>query len=81
MAADTQVNVRLSDEELDTLETLRRSAGGEVSRAEVLRSLLHEKRRALTDMRIAETYEAAIPSDDDLAESSAKVAGETLPLL
>ncbi len=74
----TQVNVRLTVEELDLLDTLRRSADGDVSRAEVLRSLLREKRRAALDVRIAEAYDAAAPGDDGMGEASAKAAGEAL---
>lgn len=74
----TQVNVRLSREELQLLDALRRSAGGDVSRAEALRSLLREKRRAAVDMRIAEAYDAAGPGDDGLGEASARAAGAAL---
>jgi Arc/MetJ-type ribon-helix-helix transcriptional regulator len=81
MSADTQVNVRLTVEELNTLDALRRAGGAEVSRAEVLRSLLREKRRTLVDQRIAEAYDAAAWGDDDVAESSAVVAGGTLQSL
>jgi hypothetical protein len=41
-------------------------------------SLLRERRRELVDQRIAEAYDGAPRGDDDLAESSAVVAGETL---
>lgn len=74
----TQVNVRLNDEELDLVEWLRRSEGREVSRAELLRSLLREKRRATLDLRIAGAYDAAGPADEDLAEASATASGEAL---
>ena len=73
-----QVNVRLTKEELDLLDLLRRSNDGDMSRAELLRSLLREKRRAAVDLRIAEAYDAAGPADDDMAEASASAAGEAL---
>lgn len=74
----TQVNVRLSGDDLELLDTLRHSAGGEVSRAEVLRSLLREKRRAALDVTIAEAYDAAAPGDNGLGEGGAQAAGEAL---
>lgn len=49
-----------------------------MSRVEVLRSLLREKRRAAPDLRIAEAYDAAPPAEDDLAEASAAAPGEAL---
>jgi hypothetical protein len=79
MAAEgAQVNVRLSSEELATLDMLRRAEGHDLSRADVIRALLREKKRLVVDMRIAEAYDAAAPGDDELAESSALVAGEVL---
>ncbi len=81
-ALGTQVNVRLTDDELDLLDMLRRSGGRDVSRAELLRSLLREKRRAAFDVRIAAAYDAATTGDeDDLAEASAAAAGEALRVL
>lgn len=74
----TQVNVRLTREELDLLDVLRRSGTGDMSRAELLRSLLREKRRTAADLRIAEAYDAAGPADDDQADASATAAGEAL---
>jgi hypothetical protein len=74
----TQVNVRLTKDELDLLDALRCAAGSDMSRAELLRSLLREKRRAALDLRIAEAYDAAASGDDDLAEASAAAAGEAL---
>ena len=74
----TQVNVRLSADELELLDELRRSAVGAVSRADVLRSLLREKRRAILDKRIADAYDAASWHDDALGEASARAAGEAL---
>lgn len=74
----TQVNVRLSGEELELLDVLRRSAGGEVSRAELLKSLLRDQRRAALDARIAAAYDAAVPADEGLGEASAKAAGQAL---
>lgn len=78
MPASSQVNVRLSGDELDLLDELRRSSGGRVSRAEVLRSLLREKQRAAKDAQIAAAYDAAGQATDDLGESSAAAAGEAL---
>jgi hypothetical protein len=81
-AAGAQVNVRLSSEELAALDMLldmlRRAEGDDVSRADVIRALLREKKRLVIDMRIAEAYDAAAPGDDELAESSAVVAGDLL---
>jgi hypothetical protein len=74
----TQVNVRLTREELDLLDDLRRSVGGDLSRAELLRSLLREKRRAAVDARIADAYDAAAPGDPGLGEASATAAGDAL---
>lgn len=74
----TQVNVRLTDDDLALLDLLRRSAGAGMSRAEQLRALLREKRRVALDLRIAQAYDAAPPADDDLADASAAAAGEAL---
>jgi len=73
----TQVNVRLTKDELDLLDALRCAAGSDMFRAELLRSLLREKRRVALDLR-AEAYDAAASGDDDLAEASAAAAGEAL---
>lgn len=78
MGSGTQVNVRLSREELDLLDALRRSAGGQPSRAELLRTLLREQRRVSLDARIGEAYDAAAGPDDGLGEASAAAAGEAL---
>ncbi len=77
-APGTQINVRLTDEELALLDLLRQSHAGGMSRAEVLRSLLREKRRAAVDLRIAKAYDAALPAADDQAEASAAASGEAL---
>lgn len=74
----TQVNVRLTREELQLLDTLRHSEGGHLSRAQLLRSLLADKRRSAQDAAIASAYDAAGPGDDGLAEGSASAAGEAL---
>lgn len=74
----TQVNVRLTTEELELVDALRRSAAGQPSRAELLRSLLRDKRREALDARIASAYDAAAPGDDGLGEASARAAGEAL---
>lgn len=51
--SETQVNVRLTDEELDHVDLLRRAREGEISRTELLRSLLRERRRAVVDLRLS----------------------------
>lgn len=73
-----QVNVRLTAAEIELLDALRRAAGSGVSRAELLRSLLREKRRVALDARIAAAYDAAAADDGGLGEASAALAGETL---
>ena len=70
--------MRLAPDELELVDWLRRSAGGEVSRAEVLRSLVRQRRRSILDERIAAAYDAAGPGDDDLARASIAITGETL---
>jgi hypothetical protein len=77
-APGTQVNVRLTADELEVLDRLRRTSDGEMSRAALLRSLLRDKRRTALDMRIAEAYDAAPGGDDQLAEASASAAGAAL---
>src|SRR5664280_444347 len=77
-APGTQVNVRLTADELELLDRLRRTSDGEMSRAALLRSLLRDKRRTALDMRIAEAYDAAPGGDDQLAEASANAAGAAL---
>lgn len=74
----TQVNVRPGDDELNILELMRRFGDNDLSRAELLRSLLREKHRAPVDLRIAKAYDAAPSLDYDLAEASATAAGEAL---
>lgn len=77
-SATTQVNVRLAPDEVRLVDVLRRTEGSPISRAELLRSLLREKRRVAVDLQIAAAYDAAGPADDDIAESSAAAAGEVL---
>ena len=77
-APGTQVNVRLAPDEVALLDALRGSSDGALSRAEVLRSLLREKRRLVLDLRVAAAYDAAGAADDDLAEGLAAVSGEVL---
>ena len=78
MTPTTQVNVRLAADELELVDLLRTSPAGTMSRAELLRSLLRDKRRAALDQQLAAAYDAAPPADDDLAEASATIAGEAL---
>lgn len=82
-SSGTQVNVRLTAEDVAILDNLRESQGGGVSRADVLRSLLRSRRRWVVDEQIAAAYDRAYtvsPSvnDDALAQASADAAGEAL---
>ena len=78
-AATTQVNVRLAPDELEVVDQLRRSAGSEISRAEVLRSLVRQRRRSVLDEQIAAAYDATGPhDDDDIARASVAMSGKTL---
>lgn len=70
--------MRLSPEELELVDILRRSADRELSRAELLRSLLRDKRRSALDAKIATAYDDAPPGDDGLGEASARAASEAL---
>ena len=70
--------MRLSPDDLDLVDRLRGSAGGGVSRAEVLRALVRQQRRALVDEQIAAAYDAAGPGDTDLGLAGAALAGRAL---
>lgn len=78
-AATIQVNVRLAPEELEVVDRLRRSAGTEMSRAELVRSLIRDRQRAVLDEQIAAAYDASGPHDDEgFGEAGLAAAGEAL---
>lgn len=77
-SATTQVNVRLSADELAVVDELRRVGGSGASRAEAVRSLIHARRRALLDAEIAAAYDASEPEKDQFGEAGAAAAGEAL---
>lgn len=74
----TQVNVRLDPDEVMLVDQIRRSAGTGVSRAQVLRSLVRERRRSVLDAQIAAAYDAAAPDDDLFGEGALAASGEAL---
>lgn len=74
----TQVNVRLNADELAVVDQLRRGAGEKSSRAEVIRSLVRARRRAILDEEIGAAYDASGPDADNFGEAGALAAGEAL---
>lgn len=75
----TQVNVRLAPDELEIVDALRQATDRPMSRAQVLRALVRDRRRALLDAQIAAAYDASPPAEgDDFGVAGARAAGMAL---